>query len=73
MGRDMSDGVHLTRNGNARDRVAVTVRVPELLLRRIDRYIEERDVPISRNNWLLEAAVEKLDRQQPDRRERDGS
>ena len=73
MGRDMSDGVHLTRYGNARDRVAITVRVPEPLRRRIDRCIEERDVPISRNNWLLEAAVEKLDRQQPDRRERDGS
>ena len=73
MGRDMSDGVHLTRNGNARDRVAVTVRVPEPLLRRIDRYIEKMDVLISRNNWLLEAAVEKLDRQQPDRRGRDGS
>ena len=73
MGRDLSDGVHLTRNGNARDRVAVTVRVPEPLLRRIDRYLEKRDIPISRNNWLLEAAVEKLDRQQPDRRGRDGS
>ena len=73
MGRDMSDGVHLTRNGNAWDRVAVTVRVPEPLLRRIDRYIEKMDVLISRNNWLLEAAVEKLDRKQPDRRGRDGS
>ena len=73
MGRDMSDGVHLTRNGNARDRVTITVRVPEPLLQRIDRHIEKREVPISRNNWLLEAAVEKLDRQQPDRRERDGS
>ena len=69
----MSDGVQLPRNGNSRDRVAITVRVPEPLLRRIDSYIEKRDVPISRNNWLLEAAVEKLDRQRPDRRERDGS
>ena len=69
----MSDGVHLTRNGNARDRVAITVRVPEPLLRRIDRFIEKRDVPISRNNWLLEAAVEKLGRQQSNRRERDVS
>lgn len=69
----MTDGVQLPRNGNARDRVAITVRVPEPLLRRIDSFIEKRDVPISRNNWLLEAAVEKLDRQRPDRRERDGS
>ena len=69
----MTDGVQLPRNGNARDRVAITVRVPEPLLRRIDSYIEKRDVPISRNNWLLEAAVEKLDRQRPNRREQDGS
>ena len=69
----MTDGVQLPRNGNARDRVAITVRVPEPLLRRIDSYIEKRDVPISRNNWLLEAAVEKLDRQRPNRRQRDGS
>ena len=69
----MTDGVQLPRNGNQRDRVAITVRVPEPLLRRIDSYIEKRDVPISRNNWLLEAAVEKLDRQRPDRREQDGS
>ena len=69
----MTDGAQLPRNGNARDRVAITVRVPEPLLRRIDSFIEKRDVPISRNNWLLEAAVEKLDRQRPNRRQRDGS
>ena len=70
-GCGMSDGAQLTRNGNVRDRVATAVRVP--LLRRIDSHIETRDVPISRNNWLLEAAVEKLDRHWPDRREGDGS
>ena len=63
----------MTRNGNARVKVAITVRVSEPLLWRINRFIEKRDVPISRNNWLLEAAVEKLDRQQLDRREQDGS
>ena len=72
-GCDMSDGAQLTRNGNVRGRVVITVRVPEPLLRQIDSYIETRDVPISRNNWLLEAAVEKLDRHWPDRREGDGS
>lgn len=69
----MSDGVPGARNTNGRDRVAVTVRVPEPLLRRIDRYIEARDVPISRNNWLLEAAVEKLERQQMQRVDEDGA
>ena len=69
----MPDGVASSQAGNGRDRVAITVRVPESLLRRIDRFIETRDVPISRNNWLLEAAVEKLDRQRTHRRDRDGS
>ena len=69
----MSDGASSTRNGNGRGRIAITVRVPEPLLRRIDSYIETRDVPISRNNWLLEAAVEKLDRHRSARRDRDGS
>lgn len=51
-----------------KERVAVTVRVPEALLRQIDRHIEAREVPISRNNWLLEAVVEKLARQEQSRR-----
>lgn len=51
-----------------KERVAITVRVPEALLRQIDRHIEAREVPISRNNWLLEAAAEKLARQEQSRR-----
>ena len=66
----MSGRTPSARNANGKDRVAVTIRVPERLLDRIDRYIEARDVPISRNNWLLEAAVEKLVRQRG-RRKRD--
>ena len=69
----MSGGVPPTRNGGGKDRIVITVRMPEPLLRRIDRCIETRDVPISRNNWLLEAAVEKLERQRVHRRARDGS
>ncbi len=49
------------------------MRFPEALLRQIDRYIETRDVPISRNNWLLEAAAEKLERQEKRRSNRYGS
>jgi hypothetical protein len=41
-------------------RVAVTVRLPENVLRKIDDDLGQRDVPLSRNNWLLEAAIEKL-------------
>jgi hypothetical protein len=41
-------------------RIPVTVRLPEELLSRIDKELDNRDVPLSRNNWLLEAAIEKL-------------
>ena len=51
----------------------MTVRAPKPLLQRIDSYIDRRDVPISRNNRLLEAAIEKLDRQRGQRGGRDGA
>lgn len=41
-------------------RVPVTIRVPENILKKIDQELGQRDVPLSRNNWLLEAAIEKL-------------
>jgi hypothetical protein len=41
-------------------RVPVTVRLPENVVRQIDEELGQRDIPLSRNNWLLEAALEKL-------------
>ena len=41
-------------------RVPVTVRLPESVVQQIDHELDRRDVPLSRNNWLLEAALEKL-------------
>ena len=43
-------------------RVPVMVRLPEDVVRRIDEELEGRDVPLSRNNWFLEAVIEKLRR-----------
>jgi len=43
-------------------RVPVTVRVPEDVIERIDQHLDDRDIPLSRNNWFLEAAIEKLRR-----------
>jgi hypothetical protein len=43
-------------------RVALTVRLPEDVVERIDQQLDDRDVPLSRNNWFLEAAIEKLRR-----------
>jgi hypothetical protein len=41
-------------------RVPVTVRLPENVIKQIDEELDQRDIPLSRNNWLLEAAIEKL-------------
>lgn len=43
-------------------RVSVTVRIPEHILKRIDSSLEQEDVPVSRNHWVIEALVEKLRR-----------
>jgi hypothetical protein len=41
-------------------RIPVTIRLPENIVKQIDKDLNQRDVPLSRNNWLLEAAIEKL-------------
>jgi len=40
----------------------LTVRLPEDVVERINQLLDDRDVPLSRNNWFLEAAIEKLRR-----------
>jgi hypothetical protein len=50
------------RRRNSSRRVPVTIRLPAELVAQIDQDLEQRIVPVSRNNWLLEAAVEKLSR-----------
>jgi hypothetical protein len=51
-----------TRRRTGTSRVPVTVRLPEHIVERIDEDLGDRVVPLSRNNWLLEAAIEKLRR-----------
>jgi hypothetical protein len=46
--------------GRGSARVPVTLRLPEDLIKKIDEDLDDRDIPVSRNNWLLEAAIEKL-------------
>jgi hypothetical protein len=60
MKRSASNGAARRRASPAR--VAVTVRVPERVMQRIDQQLDDRDIPLSRNNWFLEAAIEKLRR-----------
>lgn len=46
----------------APQRIPITIRLPEEIVAQIDADLDQRTVPWSRNNWLLEAAVEKLQR-----------
>lgn len=46
----------------ASTRVPVTVRIPQSVVEQIDEDLDHRDIPQSRNNWIIEAAVEKLRR-----------
>jgi hypothetical protein len=41
---------------------AVPLRLPRPLLDRIDRAVKEQSVPTPRNRWILQAIVEKLER-----------
>lgn len=50
----------MPRRKQAAPRVLVTIRIPEEVVQKIDLELEHRPVPLSRNNWLLEAALEKL-------------
>lgn len=58
-----------TANGNPKRRIAplrvpITIRLPEAIVKQIDLDLDAREIPQSRNNWLLEAALEKLRRQE---------
>ncbi len=58
MRRKANNGSGKKRGAAAR--VPLTIRLPEDVIEKIDHDLEQRDVPLSRNNWLLEAAIEKL-------------
>lgn len=50
------------RKSGASKRVAVTIRLPAELVMQIDQACDLRQIPVSRNNWFMEAVVEKLER-----------
>lgn len=60
MNRKASNGSLKRRQVSTR--VPVTVRLPEDVIERINQQLDDRDIPLSRNNWFLEAAIEKLRR-----------
>ena len=60
MNRKPSNGSSKRRSASTR--VPLTVRLPEDVIERINQQLDDRDIPLSRNNWFLEAAIEKLRR-----------
>ncbi len=50
----------MSRRKQSATRVPVTIRIPEDIIHEIDLDLDRRAVPVSRNNWILEAAIEKL-------------
>jgi metal-responsive CopG/Arc/MetJ family transcriptional regulator len=50
-------------NGD-KERVTVTVRIPEHILKQVNACIDQEELPVSRNHWIVEALVEKLKRKE---------
>jgi hypothetical protein len=60
MNRKSAQDAHKRRT--ATPRVPITLRLPKTIVARIEEDLGHRDVPLSRNNWFLEAVIEKLRR-----------
>lgn len=57
-------GVPATEAHQVKPKVAaVILRIPTEILERVDRAVEARPVKIPRHTWILEAMVEKLDKE----------
>lgn len=41
----------------------VFFRAPTDLIERVEQFAKERDIPVTRQTWLLEAIIEKLERE----------
>jgi hypothetical protein len=49
--------------GQERDTVPVILRVPEDILQKVDASVQSRRIKTPRHTWLLEAVLEKLERE----------
>jgi hypothetical protein len=49
--------------GKGRDAVPVILRVPEDILQKVDASVQARRIKTPRHTWLLEAVLEKLERE----------
>lgn len=53
-----------TKNKDKRDIIPVTLRLPSELSNRIEAILQRRAFKLPRHTWLLEAVIEKLEREE---------
>jgi hypothetical protein len=58
------DNVRAKGPGQGNKPTHVVIRIPADLVTRIEQALQERPVRIPRHTWILEALVEKLDREE---------
>lgn len=58
----INKGGTVAGTGADKEKQAVNVKIPVDMLERIDAAVQKRAVPIYRVQWILEAVVEKLER-----------
>ena len=51
------------KNSKSKNEQTVNIRLPEDILNEIDNSVNSRRIKISRHTWLMEAIIEKLDRE----------
>jgi hypothetical protein len=51
------------KNGEEKSTVPVILRVPEDILEKVDASVQARRIKTPRHTWLLEAVLEKLERE----------
>ena len=51
------------KNAKGKSEQTVNIRLPEEILSEIDKSVGSRRIKISRHTWLMEAIIEKLDRE----------
>jgi len=51
------------KNGEEKSTVPVILRVPEEILEKVDASVQARRIKTPRHTWLLEAVLEKLERE----------
>ncbi len=54
-----------SRDSDRTRTATINLRIPVLLVERIDQILEERPLRTPRHTWLLEAVLEKLERDEP--------